>query len=160
MVAEPPVKRLTLCLFTVCAAIAIAAPAASALFQLDYNGHLRHETNSYVGFNVKHTSSGKRRATFFTSRGLPFSCDTGSSGTTQFLTLHDSLPIVKGRFEGKSHVFTPQGDPVARVHGSLSGGSAHGRLRLTGKLDPADPSASCDTGRRRWVAQRGPQPAS
>jgi hypothetical protein len=92
MIWEGRIKRLTLCLFAVCAALAVAAPAASAIFKLDFNGHLRHETNSYVGFNVKHTSSGKRRARFFTSRGLPFSCDTGSSGTTQFLTLHELVP--------------------------------------------------------------------
>jgi hypothetical protein len=47
MIREGRTKQLTLCLFTVCVAVAIAAPAASALFQLDYNGHLRHETNSW-----------------------------------------------------------------------------------------------------------------
>lgn len=152
-------KRLLLCLCAVTVGIAVAASSASALFQLDYNGHLRGKPNSYVGFNVKKTSSGKRKATFFTSQGLPFKCDTGSTGKTDFITLDDALPIVRGEFDGKSHVFTPQGDPVARVHGSLGGGSAHGTLRLTGKLDPNDSSASCDTGVRKWVADRGPQPA-
>jgi hypothetical protein len=109
MIWEGRIKRLTLCLFAVCAAMAVAAPAASAIFELGLNGHLRHETNSYVGFNVKHTSSGKRRATLFTSRGLPFSCDTGSSGTTQFLTPHDSFRIVKGVVRGQVACLHPPG---------------------------------------------------
>ncbi len=150
-------KRLVLC--TVALGFAIAAAGASALFQLDYNGHLRGKPNSYVGFNVKKTSTGKRKAAFFTSRGLPFKCDTGSTGKSEFLTLDDAFRIVRGEFDGKSHVFTPQGDPVARVHGTIANGKAHGTLRLSGKLDPNDSSASCDTGARKWVAERSPQPA-
>jgi hypothetical protein len=157
MIMQDRIKQVLLCLSAAVAAITVAAPSASAEFQLDYNGHVRGQQNSYVGFNLKKTSSGKRKATFFTSRGLPFKCDTGSTGKTQFLTLDDRLPVVRGEFDGKSHLFTPQGDPVARVHGILEAGRAHGTLRLTGKLDPNDSSASCDTGVRKWVAERGPQ---
>jgi len=150
-------KGLVLCGCVSALALAIAAPGANALFSLDYNGHVRGKPNSYTGFNVDKTASGKRKATSFTSRGLPFTCDSGSSGKTGFLSLDDALTIKQGEFDGKSHVFTPQGDPVARVHGSLGGGSAHGTLSLSGKLDPSDSSASCKTGARKWVADRGPQ---
>jgi hypothetical protein len=160
MIREDRIRRLLTCLCTAAAGVAVAAPSASALFQLDYNGHLRGKPNSYVGFDKKRTASGKRKVISFTSRGLPFKCDSGSSGKTEFLTLDDALPIVRGEFDGKSHVFTPQGDPVARVHGVLDSARAHGTLRLTGKLDPSDSSASCDTGVRKWVAERGAQPAS
>jgi hypothetical protein len=159
MIKEDRMRRLVLCLCVAAAGIALTAPSASALFELDYNGHVRGKPNSYVGFNVKKTASGKRKATFFTSEGLRFRCDSDSTGKTQFVTLDDPLPIRRGEFDGKSHIFTPLGDPVARVHGSLGGGSAHGTLSLSGKLDPDDSSASCETGVQKWVADRSPQPA-
>jgi hypothetical protein len=83
-------KRILLCLFVTCLAAAVAAPVASALCELDYNGRLKHRLNSYTGFNLK-KSSGNRKVTFFTSRGLPYKCDTGSSGKTGLITLHDSF---------------------------------------------------------------------
>ena len=126
-------KRILLRLFVTCLAAAVAAPVASALFELDYNGRLNHRLNSYTGFNLK-KSSGNRKVTFFTSRGLPYKCDTGSSGKTGFITLHDSFRVVQGEFDGTSHVFMPQGDPVAHVDGRISNGSAHGTLRISGKL--------------------------
>jgi hypothetical protein len=159
MITEDRTKRLLVCLCAVAAGIAVAAPSASALFELDFNGHVRGKPNSYVGFNVKTTASGKRKATSFTSQGLPYKCDNGSMGKTQFLTLDDPLTIVSGTIDGKSHVFTPQGDPVARVFGRLEGGTAHGTLRLTGRLDPSDSSAKCEASSRKWVAERAPQPA-
>jgi len=160
MLERDRTRRLILCFCAAAVGVAVAASGASALFMLDYNGHLRGKPNSFVGFNKKRTASGKRKVFFFTSRGLPFKCDGGTTGKTEFLTLDDALPIVRGEFDGKSHVFTPQGDPVARVHGVLDQARAHGTLRLTGKLDSSDPSASCDTGIRKWVAERGPEPAS
>jgi len=150
-------KRLLLCLCVACLAGAISAPVASALFELDYNGRLKHRTNSYTGFNVK-KSAEKRKVTFFTSRGLPYKCDTGSSGKTGFITLDDSFRIVHGDFDGTAHVFTPQGDPVAHVDGTIANGSAHGTLRISGKLDPQDASASCKTGSRGWLAERAAAP--
>jgi hypothetical protein len=159
VIKEDRMKRILLCFCAACLAAAIAAPVASALFELDYNGRLKHHTNSYTGFNVKKSPPGKRKATFFTSRGLPYKCDTGSSGKTPFITLDDSFRIVRGEFEGTSHVFTPQGDPVAHVDGKISNGSAHGTLRISGKLNPQDSSASCKTGTRSWIAERAAAPA-
>jgi hypothetical protein len=150
-------KRILLCLFVTCLAAAVAAPVASALCELDYNGRLKHRLNSYTGFNLK-KSSGNRKVTFFTSRGLPYKCDTGSSGKTGFITLHDSFRVVQGEFDGTSHVFMPQDDPVAHVDGRISNGSAHGTLRISGKLDPQDASASCKTGSRSWLAERAAAP--
>jgi hypothetical protein len=46
-------KRILLCLFVTCLAAAVAAPVASALFELDYNGRLKHRLTSYTGFNLK-----------------------------------------------------------------------------------------------------------
>jgi hypothetical protein len=108
MIWEGRIKRLTLCLFAVCAAMAVAAPAASAIFELGLNGHLRHETNSYVGFNVKHTSSGSGGRRCSRAGGCR-SAATPSSGTTQFLTLHDSFRIVKGVVRGQVACLHPPG---------------------------------------------------
>jgi hypothetical protein len=154
MIREDRMKRLVMCLCVAAAAIALTAAGASALFELDYNGHFRGKASSYVGFNVKKTASGKRRAVSFTSQGLPFTCDSGSKGSTGFLTLDDPLPIRHGEFDGTSHVFTPQGDPVAQVHGTIDGGIAGGTVSLSGRLDPNDPSASCKADARKWTAVR------
>jgi hypothetical protein len=60
------------------------------------------------------------------------------------------------RFEGKVHVFTPQGDPVARVHGKIHRGHrvANGDVRLVGGLSP-QPGLRCDTGVQEWRATAG-----
>ena len=70
----------------------------------------------------------------------------------------DSFRVVQGEFDGTSHVFMPQGDPVAHVDGRISNGSAQGTLRISGKLDPQDASASCKTGSRSWLAERAAAP--
>ncbi|MGH2967115.1 MAG: hypothetical protein ACRDMH_17290 [Solirubrobacterales bacterium] len=144
----------------VCLAVALALAVlpmpASAFFELDFSGHVRQDPDSFVGFNVKRTETGKRKVTFFTTRGIVYSCDDTSTGRTEFLTLEGSMRVKHRRFEGKVRVFTPQGDPVARVHGKLQGDHqvANGDLRLVGKLSP-QPGLRCDTGVLEWRATAG-----
>jgi len=135
---------------------AVMPMPASAFFELDFNGHVRHDPDSYVGFNLKRTAEGNRRVSFFTTGGIVYSCEDTSTGRTQFLTLDGSMRVKHRRFEGRVHVFTPAGDPVARVHGRLHRGSevATGDVRLVGKLS-ADPGLRCDTGVQEWRAVAG-----
>jgi hypothetical protein len=129
---------------------------ASAFFELDYDGHIKGDPDSFVGFNLKRTSTGKRRATFFTTRGIEFSCKGGSPGQTQFLTLDRSFLLKHRKFKGVVHTFTPAGDPVARVQGKLHRDRqvANGTIHLAGKLDPLQPSVRCDTGVQEWRVTR------
>ena len=41
-------KRILLCLFVACLAAAVAAPVASALFELDYNGRRKTGSRSWL----------------------------------------------------------------------------------------------------------------
>ena len=134
-------------------ALAILPMPASAFFELDFNGSIRHDPDSYVGFNVKRTPAGKRKVSFFTTGGIVYSCDDSSTGRTQFLTLDGSMRVKHHRFKGKVHVFTPAGDPVAHVHGRLHRDHqvANGDLRLVGKLS-SQPGLRCDTGVQEWRA--------
>src|SRR5262249_42936641 len=95
---------------------AIMPTPAGAFFELDFSGHVRQDPDSFVGFNLKRTETGKRRISFFTTRGVVYSCDDTSTGRTEFLTLEGSIRVKHRRFDGKAHVITPAGDPVARVH--------------------------------------------
>ncbi len=135
-------------------AAAIAAPPAGALFTLDYNGNIKGDPDSYVGFNLNRTSAGKRKVSFFTTRGIQFACEGGSTGQTEFLTLDGSLRVKHRKFKGAVHVFTPLGDPVARVHGKLHRDRrvANGTIHLIGKLDPSQPDLRCNTGVQEWRA--------
>jgi hypothetical protein len=160
VIMEDRMKTLMLCACMVGAAIAIAAQAASATVRLDWNGHLRDRPKSYVGFDLQRRWSGERKVAFFTSKGLPFRCDNGSTGKTGFLTLDNSLPINRGEIDGESHASTPQGDPIARVHGALDTDHARGSLSVSGSLDPKHPSVSCRTGRHGWVADRTFRPGA
>ncbi len=137
-------------------AFAVLPMPASAFFELDFSGHVRQDPDSFVGFNVKHTDTGKRRVSFFTTHGIMYSCDDTSTGRTEFLTLEGSMRVKHRRFEGKVHVFTPAGDPVARVHGKLHRGNqvANGDIRLSGKLSP-EPGLHCDTGVQEWRVTAG-----
>lgn len=128
--------------------------SANGLFRLDYNGQVRQDPDSYVGFNLKRTSAGKRKVTFFTTGGIRFACDGGSTGRTDFLTLDGSFRVKDRRFKGEVHVFTPSGDPVARLRGKLHRDRrvSHGTIHLVGKLDPSQPGVRCDTGVREWRA--------
>jgi hypothetical protein len=49
------------------AAFAVLPAPAGAFFELDFSGHVRQDPDSFVGFNVKGTESGKRRVSFFTT---------------------------------------------------------------------------------------------
>lgn len=133
------------------AAFAVLSMPASAFFELDFSGHVRQDPDSFVGFNVKRTETGKRKVFFFTTRGIVYSCDDTSTGRTEFLTLEGSMRVRHRRFAGKVHVFTPAGDPVAHVHGKLHRGNqvANGDVRLVGKLSP-EPGLRCDTGVQEW----------
>jgi hypothetical protein len=139
-----------------CLAVAMTAAMlpvpASAFFELDFDGHIRHDPDSFVGFNVRQTPAGKRRVSFFTTRGIVYSCDDTSTGRTEFLTLEGSFRVKHRKFEGKVHTFTPAGDPVARIHGKLHRGLqvADGDLRLAGKLNSSQPQLRCDTGALQW----------
>jgi hypothetical protein len=141
-------------------AVALAAAVmpmpASALFELDFNGTIRHDPDSYVGFNVKRTAIGKRKVTFFTTQGIVYSCDDSSTGRTQLLTLDGSMRVRHRRFDGRVHVFTPAGDPVAHVNGRIHRGSqvANGDLRLVGRLS-SQPGQRCDTDVQEWRATAG-----
>ncbi len=135
-------------------AAAIVPLPASALFRLDFNGHVKQDPDSYVGFNLKRTPTGKRKVTFFTTRGIQFACAGGSTGRTEFLTLDGSFRVEHRRFEADVHTFTPLGDPVAHVHGKLHRDHrvADGTIRLAGKLDPSQPDVRCNTGTQEWRA--------
>jgi hypothetical protein len=138
-------------------AAAIVPLPAGALFQLDYNGHVKHDRDSYVGFNLKRTSAGKRKVAFFTTGRIQFVCRGGSVGRTELLTLDGSFRVKHRKFKGKVHVFTPAGDPVAVVRGKLHRDRrvASGTIRLAGKLDPSQPDLRCRTGTQEWRATRG-----
>jgi hypothetical protein len=135
---------------------AVMPMPASALFELDFNGTIKHDPDSFVGFNVKRTQAGKRKVAFFTTQGIVYSCDDSSTGRTQFLTLEGSMRVRHRRFGGRVHVFTPAGDPVAHVHGRIHRGSqvANGDLRLVGKLS-SQPGLRCDTDVQEWRATAG-----
>ena len=143
------------------AALAVAAlpTPAGAFFELDFNGHVRQDPDSYVGFELKRTSAGKHRVNFFTTGGIVYTCDDDSTGRTGFLTLDGSLRVKHRRFKGEVHVLTPSGDPVARVHGKLHRDHrvANGTIHLIGKLSSTEPSRHCDTGVLEWRATRGQQ---
>jgi hypothetical protein len=133
---------------------AIVAVPASALFVLDYSGHVRHDPGSLVGFDLTRTHAGKRKVTSFTTGGIQFSCKDGSTGRTEFLTLDRSLRVKHRKFKGAVHVFTAAVDPLARVHGKLHRDHrvANGTIHLVGKLDSTDPKLRCDTGVLEWRA--------
>jgi hypothetical protein len=142
------------------AALALAFSGSALAFAVtDYQGNVKGEPLSSLGFNVDHNANGKRVATGFVMGNLDYTCDTAPAGSSGGYTSHRRFRVRHAKFSLKQNITEGGFDPVLTMTGRLlGGGKAKGTLRLKGKLDPGHPSARCDTGTVHWKAERTAQP--
>ena len=137
-----------------------ALAATSWAFEAtDYNGKVKAEDSSILGFDIKHNAHGHRVETSLIVARVNYSCDSAPSGATSGYTVFKKFPIKGGRWSGHQDVTESGLDPTVTITGELKGnGVAKGTIRLKGALDDASPAATCDTGTVKWTATKGPGP--
>jgi hypothetical protein len=148
-----------LILTTTAAISAVVWVAGASAFGVgDYNGHVRHDPPSHVGFDLNRNAAGHRVVSLFTVGNVKDTCEGGSSGRSGGYTVEKNFRIRHREFGGKVNVVEGGLDPVLRVHGKLrrGGGVAVGTIRLHGELDQTQPGVQCHTGELEWRAPRVP----
>ena len=139
---------------------AVAGAAVAYAFEFNrYQGHVKGDDESHVGFDIERTPDGHRRVVDFLASGLDFTCEKGSPGQTTGVGLTRTFRIRRDRtFGGRADAVILGFDPPARLTGELRRhGRVVGTIRAHGELDPeGQPGVDCNTGRLEWRARKVP----
>jgi hypothetical protein len=134
-------------------AVLLVPASAAAIFIGPYQGQIKGDALSEIGFDTERTDSGRKRVVQFFTDGISFTCTVGADGRTEPMLVDATFRLNRDReFKGKGDMIT-EVDPVGKVVGRLKrGGRAVGTVRITGEL--AGAGSQCTTGVQEWRAAK------
>jgi hypothetical protein len=152
-------KRLRLALAGCLALALLAAPAARAGGDPQYQGRVEKDKGTAFGFDVEKNAAGKRKVDHV-SAALPFSCEEQAPGGTAFVFAPGGLTVKSdGSFAGKLNAdFLTRGGNRGdiRLKGKLGKhGRASGTLSSEIFFAPRGGDERCYTGILEWSVKKG-----
>jgi hypothetical protein len=153
-------RKISLAIGAMLAGVAVVPVSADALLPAEWNGNIKGDPDSFISFNVARTDQGVKRVRDVVLGGLDMTCEDGSGGEANGVSLLRRFRVRQGEFGGKTDSVISGFDPPAKIKGKLRPGQrAVGTFRVRGELDPIGrPGVNCRTGLQEWKATKGPPP--
>lgn len=154
-------KRKYLFAVSALAAASLAAPASAGIDDNQWQGRVERDPNTYFGFDIDRTQSGKKVAKV--GAYLGYSCTNGNQ-IRAYARIPGRLAVKNGRFAGILRDDNPPSrsargtaDSITyRVRGRfLRGGKARGRIDAELTYSTPGGLGRCYSGDLDWRARRG-----